>query len=238
MIALNNSGTDGCRPGLPLLIKAEPMNTSRKRSTRDWLALTGITLALATCAAAAHAVGIRTLNYTSRDLNYIAVEQPGKPDGGGGGDGATPFSSGGHVCCFGIPDQWHPGLQVVVVYQLEPEMTGYRRKLVDVPPYAGGEAGDIWLIVYEDESVEAVVSNYGPSRPEWPGRVKGYPEPTREYRLKRWEIKLEREKIGLAGMEKARSGDIHDLTPEQLTRLDDAIKHTREMIQRMEANKP
>jgi hypothetical protein len=214
------------------------MITPHKRSTLDWLAKTGIGLVLATCAAAAHAVGIETLNYTARDLNYIAVEAPDDPSNRGGGDGATPFSSGGHVCCFDIPDQWHPGLQVVVLYQLEPERKGYRRQLVDVPPYAGGEVGDIWLIVHADESVEAVVSNYAPSRPEWPGRVKGYPVPTREYRLKRWEIKLEREKIGLAGMEKARSGDIHDLTPEQLTRLDDAIKHTREMIKRMEANKP
>jgi hypothetical protein len=238
MIGPNNSGAAGCRPGLPLLIKPEPMNTLRKHSTRKQLAMIGIALVLATFAAAAHAVGIRTLNYTSRDLNYIAVEQPGKPDSGGGGDGATPFSSGGHVCCFGIPDQWHPGLQVVVVYQLEPETTEYRRKLVDVPPYAGGEAGDIWLIVYEDESVEAVVSNYGPSLPEWPGRVKGYPEPTREYRLKRWEIKLEREKREVAAMEKGRSGDISHLTAEELTRLDDAIKYGHESIKYMETHKP
>jgi hypothetical protein len=211
---------------------------THKRSFLSSLTTTGIALVLATCAAAAHAVGIETLNYTARDLNYIAVEAPDDPSNSGGGDGATPFSSGGHVCCFDIPDQWRPGLQVVVLYQLEPERKGYRRKLVDVPPYAGGEAGDIWLIVHADESVEAVVSNYAPSRPEWPGRVKGYPVPTREYRLKRWEIKLAREKREVAGMEKARSGDISKLTSEQLMRLDDAIKYGHESIKRMEANKP
>jgi hypothetical protein len=211
---------------------------THKRSFLSSLTTTGIALVLATCAAAAHAVGIRTLNYTARDLNYIAVEEPGNPNNGGGGDGATPYSSGGHVCCFGIPDQWHPGLKVLVIYQLEPERKEYRRVLVDVPPYAGGKKGDIWLTVHADESVEAVVSNFGPSRPEWPGRVKGYPEPTREYRLKRWEIKLAREKREVAAMEKGRSGDIHDLTPEQLITLDEAIKYGHESIKYMEAHKP
>lgn len=141
-------------------------------------------------------VSVKALNYSAREVSYIAVEESNNSKSGGGGDALNPFGAGGTICCFSIPSKWRADLQVLVEYQMYPE-ENYRRVLVNVPPYANNEAGDIWLIVHADESVEAVVSNYGPSRAEWPGKIKGYPVPTREYRLILWERDLKRAKEGM-----------------------------------------
>lgn len=143
-------------------------------------------------------VSVKALNYSAREVSYIAVEESNNSKSGGGGDALNPFGAGGTICCFSIPSKWRADLQVLVEYQMYPE-ENYRRVLVNVPPYANNEAGDIWLIVHADESVEAVISNYGPSRDEWPGKIKGYPVPSKEYRLKLWErdLKREREKLDL-----------------------------------------
>jgi hypothetical protein len=135
-------------------------------------------------------IGIHSLNYSAREVAYIAVEKPGEPNGGGGGDALNPYSGGGTICCFSIPEKWHPDLKVVIKYNFYPE-SEYRKQVVNVPPYGGGKPGDIWLIVHADESVEAVVSDFSPTREEWPGKVKGYPVPSREYRLKIWEREVE-----------------------------------------------
>ena len=133
--------------------------------------------------------GVKAINYSGKEIEFIAVERPGEPDSGGGGESLNPYSSGGTVCCFGIPKKWHPELKVMVKYRFYPE-SEVRKHLVSVPPYAAGETGDIWLLVYEDESVEAVVSDYLPTRPEWPGKIKGYPVASREYQLKIWTRKV------------------------------------------------
>jgi hypothetical protein len=179
-------------------------------------------------------VGIKSLNYSGKEVAYIAVEKPDDPNSGGGGDALNPYSSGGTICCFSIPKKWQSDLKVVVKYQFYPEKE-YRKKLVSVPPYAAGEPGDIWLIVYSDDSVEAVVSDYLPTRPEWPGKIKGYPIASREYRLKRWEEKLQMEKAELIKMEKS---DNIKRTPEELQDLKDAIEITKKNIERLERNKP
>ena len=181
--------------------------------------------------------GVKAINYSGKEIEFIAVERPGEPDSGGGGESLNPYSSGGTVCCFGIPIKWHPELKVLIKFRFYSEQET-RRHLVSVPPYAAGEAGDIWLIVYEDESVEAVVSDYLPTRPEWPGKIKGYPVASREYRLKRWEEKLERDKASLDGMEKALKGDVSDLSPIELQRLKNAIKSVGNRIKVLERNKP
>lgn len=139
---------------------------------------------------------IRSLNYSAREVAYISVEEPDNPNGGGGGEALNPYGSGGYMCCFAVPSVWRPDFQVVVTYQFYPEKE-YHKALLSVPPYPDGKAGDIWLIVHADESAEAVVSLYGPSRDEWPGKVKGYPVPSREYRLKLWERDVKHTKADL-----------------------------------------
>src|SRR3569833_3136354 len=181
------------------------MSVSRYRLLFPTLLFVPLVL-LAACASPAqtparYGVSVHALNYSSREVAYIAVEQPGHPEGGAGGDALNPYGGGGDICCFPVPAKWRPDFRVVVVYQFYPE-TEYRRVEVGVPPYPNGKVGDIWLIVHPDFTVEAVVSDWGPSRPEWPGSIKGYPVPSRAYRLKLWEKKLVEEKAELAIFEK------------------------------------
>ncbi|MGK5056925.1 DUF3304 domain-containing protein [Janthinobacterium sp. LB2P49] len=95
----------------------------------------------------AMAASIQALNYSSREVDYIAVENPGNTNSGGGGDSIRPYGQGGSICCFSVPEKWHADLKVVVVYQLSPDPT-FHRETVSVPPYPDGKGGDIWLIVY------------------------------------------------------------------------------------------
>jgi hypothetical protein len=148
-------------------------------------------------------VGVRSLNYSGKEVEYIQVEKPDLSGHGGGGDSLNPYSGGGStICCFSIPDKWRPDLKVLVVYRFYPEKEEHRQ-LVTVPPYAGGKAGAIWLIVHADESAEAVVSSADPDHPAWPGKIKGYPVPSKEYRLKIWERQVAQTKDDLAGSEES-----------------------------------
>ncbi|HJV53128.1 MAG TPA: DUF3304 domain-containing protein [Noviherbaspirillum sp.] len=178
---------------------------------------------------------VRSLNYSAKEIFSISVERPGEPNSGAGGDALNPYSSGGMICCFGVPSVWRPDLKVVVKYKFYPE-TEYRKALVSIPPYPDGKASQIWLIVHEDESAEAVVSHYGPSRDEWPGKVKGYPVPSREYRLKLWEEKMQQEKAELASFER----EIRNpkLSQEKRDGYQETIHQIKESIQYLENHKP
>jgi hypothetical protein len=72
------------------------------------------------------------------------------------------------------------------MYRFYPE-TQERRFTMHLPPYGENEVGSLWIMAHEDETAEAVVSRQDPKSPAWPGKVKGYPKPSREYRLKIWE---------------------------------------------------
>eukprot|EP01034_Spumella_vulgaris_P036410 gene36410-44911_t len=167
-------------------------------------------------------VAVRSMNYSGKEVE-LSVVDPLDKSNSGGGDALNPYSTGGTICCFGIPASWHPGYQVIVKYTLYPDKK-WHEQLVDVPPYAGGKAGEIWLAMHEDGRAEAVVSNFGPTRDEWPGRVKGRPVPSAEYALKVRNEALKRERKVLIGMQEAYAGDISDLTPEQVQRLKDGIE--------------
>jgi len=181
------------------------------------------------------AASIQALNYSSREVDYIAVENPGNTNSGGGGDSIRPYGQGGSICCFSVPEKWHADLKVVVVYQLSPDPT-FHRETVSVPQYPDGKAGDIWLIVYEDGSVGAVVSLYGPSRPEWPGKIKGYPVPTKEYRDERRKQKLKREKASLLTVERGLLLRGNSLPDEKVKEIQEIIEFQKKVIQSLEGN--
>ncbi|WP_402719190.1 DUF3304 domain-containing protein [Janthinobacterium rivuli] len=193
-------------------------------------------LLLAVCLpGVAMAASIQALNYSSREVDYIAVENPGNTNSGGGGDSIRPYEQGGSICCFSVPEKWHADLKVVVVYQLSPDPT-FHRETVSVPQYPDGKSGDIWLIVYEDGSVGAVVSLYGPSRPEWPGKIKGYPVPTKEYRDERRKQKLKREKASLLTLERGLLLRGNSLPDEKVKEIQEIIEFQKKVIQSLEGN--
>lgn len=181
-------------------------------------------------------VSVRAINYSGREV-ALGVVDPLNKNNEGGGDSLNPYGSGGTICCFSIPREWKPGIQVIVQYQFYPDLKWYEQ-LVTVPPYAGGRAGDIWLAMHEDGHAEAVVSNYGPDLPEWPGRIKGYPVPSREYLLKVRNDRITFQKGMLDAMEKGRKRGVQNLTDKQIGKLNDAIEDTKIIIKNLEEGKP
>ena len=120
------------------------------------------------------------LNYGNVDV-YASVEPAQYPPQGGhgAGYGLGPHAGGGGImCCIEIPVKWRPGIKMRVMYQFgdEPKEKWYTR-IVELPPYPDGEAGNIWLAFYADRSFELISSNYGPASPtgKWPGKMKDLP---------------------------------------------------------------
>lgn len=180
-------------------------------------------------------VAVEALNYSAREVSYIAAEDAKDPKNRGGGDALNPYSGGGTICCFGIPAKWRPDLQVIVEYQIYPEEE-YRRALVNVPPYANNEADDIWLIIHADESAEAVISRYRPGHEKWPGKIRDYPVPSKEYQLKIWERNLKRAQKRLDMYQKGLLEP--GITKETKEMYQKNIGFYNEDIRNLEAHKP
>lgn len=212
-----------------------------KHTLRLLIGCAGMVGLLASCATAEPSkpkylgASVQSINYSGKEVE-LRVADPLNKSNRGGGDALNPYSMGGTICCFSIPAVWHPGYQVVVKYTFYPDETVHEQ-LVDVPPYPEGIAGAIWLAMHEDGRAEAVVSNFGPTRPEWPGRVKGLPVQSAEYALKVKNEALKRDRKVLIGMQEAYAGDISDLTPEQVKRLREAIEIVARRIKAMEESK-
>lgn len=140
------------------------------------------------------AVSIHGVNYTSEPFEYVVVD-PKDESNSGGGEHIGPYSAGGIVCCFTLPKAWKADLKIAV------HETFYRKidktqeisevkkvHIVEIPPYAGGKVGELWVIRTSNGDFEVVSSDVQPDHPGWPGKVKGGPVPSREYRLQRWEL--------------------------------------------------
>ena len=116
------------------------------------------------------------LNYSDIDI-YVRVAPAADPTNGAS-NGSGPHSKGGLVCCIEIPVKWRPHIKMMLEYQFGDEPKGkWYTRIVELPPYPDGEAGNIWLAFYADRSFELVSSNYGPASPtgKWPGRIKKFP---------------------------------------------------------------
>ena len=133
-------------------------------------------------------VDISGVNYSDMPITYI-VSDP-KDSHSIGAEPLDPFAAGGSMCCFRLPATWQPGIKVKVEI-LDTNRHPYKEEILDVPPYVDGKPGRLWAVLYQDGSVEVLSSDYGPPHEKWPGKVKGWPVPTVEYRRKLWERDLE-----------------------------------------------
>lgn len=196
---------------------------------------------LASCASAQSqkpkslGAAVRSINYSGKEVELTVIDPLDKSNGSGG-DALNPYSMGGTICCFSIPAEWHHGYQVIVKYSFYPDET-WHEQLVDVPPYPQGIAGDIWLAMHEDGRAEAVVSNFGPTRDEWPGRIKGRPVPSAEYANKVRNDWLATRRGMVETMERGLK-DGSERSPEQIERVKSSIKFMKEQIRQMEEAKP
>nr|WP_314543665.1 DUF3304 domain-containing protein [uncultured Massilia sp.] len=156
----------------------------------------GVNILLGACQEKSTAsVGLHGVDYSGSEFSYYVVE-PNDPDKVTGGEHIDPFSAGGITCCAELPIQWKPGTQLTIrtTHWLPkrkpqdplPEITEIH--MVDVPRYTSGKPEELWVLREPGGRISVVLSDLQPDHPKWPGRVKGWPMPSLEYRRERWEI--------------------------------------------------
>jgi hypothetical protein len=144
---------------------------------------------------------VHGVNYTDRVFSYVVRDPQAKDSSSGaGGELIDPFGAGGTMCCAVLPKVWRPGirLQVDTSYWLDKQPDGKlpeikQTRVVDVPRYVDGKPGELWVLREADGNVSVVSSDFQPDHPKWPGKVKGWPVPSLEYRRERWKIILDHE---------------------------------------------
>jgi hypothetical protein len=132
-------------------------------------------------------VSVHGLNYSNEEFSYT-VEDPNDAKNKAGGELINRFGAGGMMCCYDLPKQWKPGLLVKVnsTHWLPKQADGKLPEVkqtfvVEVPPYADGKPGELWVLRQADGGVKVVSSDYQPDHEKWPGEVKGWPVPSKDY---------------------------------------------------------
>jgi len=165
--------------------------------------LSGLALLLAGCSKAVEpadlpetntlSVNVHGVNYTAEPFRYVLVD-PANPSSGAA-EHISPFSGGGIMCCFTLPKHWRPGIRVSVqsTHWLPKTERGElpeveKTYIAEVPPYPNGSVGELWVLRTADGTIDLVTSNVEPDHPQWPGKVKGWPEPSLAYQRERWEL--------------------------------------------------
>ncbi len=161
-----------------------------------------LTLLLAGCSKASEptarvmtdtvSVNVHGLNYTAEPFRYVLVDPANSSIGSA--EHISPFSSGGITCCFILPKRWQPGIRVNVksthwmprtdkgdLPEVEKVYT------VEVPTYPQ-VVGELWVLRTADGTIDLVISKVEPDHPQWPGKVKGWPEPSLAYQRERWKL--------------------------------------------------
>jgi len=159
------------------------------------LLLTGCSKATETKASAQTstvAVNVHGVNYTAEPFRYVLVDPANSSIGSA--EHISPFSGGGIMCCFVLPKRWRAGIRVNVqsTHWLPKTDKGDLPEVekiytIEVPAYPEG-AGELWVLRTAEGTIEFVISNVEPDHPQWPGKVKGWPEPSLAYQRKRWEL--------------------------------------------------
>lgn len=146
-------------------------------------------------------VNVHGVNYTAEPFRYVLAD-PANPSNGAA-EHISPFGGGGVVCCFTLPKHWSPGIRVTVrsTHWLPKTDKGdlpevEKTYTVEVPAYPEG-VGEIWVLRTADGTIELVTSNVEPDHPQWPGKIKGWPEPSLAYQRERWKLyrKIAQDKI-------------------------------------------
>lgn len=139
-------------------------------------------------------VDVHGVNYSGNEF-FFSIMDPVRQKPSGVGEHIAPFAGGGTTCCFALPKKWQPGIKVQLWTRhwlprgpdgKLPEVE--RTTTVEVPQYVDGKPGELWVIRSTDGTISVVSSNYEPDHPKWPGKVKGWPEPSIEYQRERWEL--------------------------------------------------
>lgn len=149
-------------------------------------------------------VSLHGVNYSGSTFRFYVVNQA-YPDSVGGGELIGPFSAGGVTCCAKLPSKWQidTKLEVKTIHWLKKPSDGTRQEIhethqVEIPRYATGKPGELWILREPDGKISAVSSDLQPNHPNWPGKIKGWPVPSLDYRREQWTISKKHEEDGLA----------------------------------------
>ncbi|MBV6319302.1 DUF3304 domain-containing protein [Duganella violaceipulchra] len=171
----------------------KPTNQCVLRGSRSLL-VTGLFAlpAIGLCGNGTVPVSIHGVNYSGDDFSYV-VEDALDSSNKGGGESIGPYEAGGIMCCYRLPQTWRRGVQIKVhtvhSARLSPDKAGpeiAETKVVEVPEYVDGKAGELWVVRAADGSLSVISSDFQPDHAKWPGAVKGWPVPSLEYRRQRW----------------------------------------------------
>jgi hypothetical protein len=95
-------------------------------------------------------VGI--VNHTGKYIYSATV------DGSGGGGMSAWGAGGANICCTSIPRVWHPGMNVLVRWNMpEGVQSVIKEKVVEIEKY--DRPGDIYMHFFPGDEVRVVVSN-------------------------------------------------------------------------------
>jgi hypothetical protein len=148
---------------------------------------------LSACAKSTVPVSLHGVNYGAETFSYVIVD-PENPKNTGGGGLIEPYAAGGTMCCIDLPRKWHAGIKLTI------ESTHWQETLkdeslhevngthsVEVPQYADGRPGELWVLRAADGAISLVSSDFQPDHPMWPGKVKGWPVPSLTYQREQWD---------------------------------------------------
>jgi len=156
-------------------------------------------------------VSVKGVNY-SGDVVVFSVDDPLRPKNATGGDRASSYSGAGVQCCIQLPKKWHPGIQLVIDAIIYPvDETDFKRELprymkkftVEVPQYAADLPTELWVLRSPDGDMKLVASNVDPTHEDWPGVIKGWPEPSLAYKRRIWESRVQSARSGVKVLSEA-----------------------------------
>jgi len=181
-------------------------------------------------------LSVTNVNYSGTGYTSALAVDP-VTDQSGGGEAANEYAASGLMCCYSLPSKWRPGIQVEVrllkekvgqTYQERAyEQDVWIKKRVDVPPYQG-RPSTLWIVIYPDQQVAVYATNDEPSSPNWPGKIKGWPVPSVEYRRMLWDRKMDE-----LQKEKKMFEDAITTHPEKRQKYEEALQITDTLIQRL-----
>ncbi|ATD61133.1 hypothetical protein CNX70_13885 [Janthinobacterium svalbardensis] len=151
-------------------------------------------------------VSVHGVNYSDQEFTYV-LQDPLRPSNQAGGETIGRYGAGGTMCCFTLPEKWRPGIKVNIqyTYYLPKKPDGSlpeirKSTVVELPHY--DEPQELWVLRNVDGSMSIVSSMYQPDHPKWPGKIKGWPVPSLEYRRERWGLYMEHQLVFLRSSER------------------------------------
>jgi hypothetical protein len=162
---------------------------------------------LLACAKSALPVSIHGVNYSAEPFSFV-LQDPGDPKNKGDGELVDSYAAGGTMCCYVLPMKWRPGMKVSI---LSKHWLGKAADnslhdvasthLVEIPRYADGNPGELWVLRADDGIMSLVSSDFQPDHPQWPGKVKGWPVPSLAYQRERWDMYIDHQKSFVTALE-------------------------------------